>query len=145
MSGEDGVRPGPLPGMPGTQATPPPTDGLPGTTMTGSGGFSVDLEHAPQAIADLCEAARALRHEADSAWSLALITPPGLDAVSADAVRIMADAAVREQGSIQLALVAAAVRFENDANKLEASLKTHLQSDDISIPKARALNFGVQQ
>lgn len=140
MSGEDGLRPGPLPGMPGAQAGPTQAEGSPGTT-TGSGGFSVDLERAPQAIADLREAARTLRIEADNAWSLARISPPGLDAVSADAVRVMAETAVGERGSLQLALRGAAARFDEDADKLEASLRTHRQADEISIPKARVLNF----
>ncbi len=144
MSGEDGLRPGPLPGMPGAQATPPSAEGSPGTTMTGSGGFSVDLERAPQAIADLREAARTLRAEADNAWSLANIRPPGLDAVSADAVQIMADAAVGERGSLRLALEGAAVRLESDANKLEAQLRTYRQADEISIPMARELNLRTQ-
>jgi hypothetical protein len=144
MSGEDGARPGPLPGMPGAQAAPPPAEGSPATTMTGSGGFSVDLDRAPQAIADLRAAANALRDEAANAWTLANIRPPGLDAVSADAVRIMADAAVGEQGSLRLALEGAAVRLENDANKLEAQLRTHQQADEISIPMARELNLGTQ-
>lgn len=144
MTGEDGARPGPLPGMPGAQAAPPPTEGSPVTTTTGGGGFSIDLERAPQAIADLREAANALREEAKKALSLARIRPPGLDAVSADAVRIMAEAAVGEQGSLQRALEGAADRFENDANKLEASLRTHRQADEISIPMARELNLGTQ-
>lgn len=144
MSGEDGLRPGPLPGMPGAQAPPQPA-GSPSATTAGSGGFSVDLERAPQAIADLRAAADALRAEARNAWSLANIRPPGLDEVSADAVRIMTDAAVGEQGSLRKALEGAAARFENDAAKLEASLRTHRQVDEISIPKARELRFGSQQ
>ncbi len=115
MSGEDGLHPGPLPGMPGAQAAPPPAEGSPGTATTGSGGFSVDLDRAPQAIADLRAAADVLRDEAKKAWSLARIRPPGLDAVSADAVRIMAEAAVGEQGSLRLALEGAADRFESRA------------------------------
>jgi hypothetical protein len=145
MSGEDGSRPGPLPGMPGAQATPSPADGSPVIPTTGSGGFSVDLDRAPHAIADLREAARILRVEAENAWNLAIIKPPGLDEVSADAVRIMADAAVGEQGSLRLALIGAADRLVDDANKLEASLKTHRQADEISIPMARELSFGAQQ
>lgn len=145
MSGEDGVRPGPLPGMPGAQAPPSPTVGSPGTTMTSGGGFTVDLDRAPQAIADLRAAADALRAEARRAGDLARITPPGLDAVSADAVRIMVDAAVGDRGSLRLALLGAAERFENDAGQLDASLRTYRQVDEISIPKARELNLGTQQ
>jgi hypothetical protein len=129
--------------MPGAQAAPP-ADGSPSITTIGSGGFSIDLDRAPQAIADLRAAARALWDEADNAWSLANIRPPGLDAVSADAVRIMTDVAVGEQGSLRLALEGAAARIENDANKLEAQLRTHQQADEISIPMARELNIGTQ-
>ncbi|MGH3788847.1 MAG: hypothetical protein ACRDRG_20380 [Pseudonocardiaceae bacterium] len=143
MSGEDGLRPGPLPGMPGAQ-DPPLLAGSPSATTAGSGGFSVDLERAPQAIADLRAAADALRVEARRAGDLARITPPGLDAVSADAVRIMVDVAVGEQGSLRLALLGAADRFDGDADKLEAGLKTHRQADEISIPKARELNLRTQ-
>lgn len=145
MTVEEGPRPGPLPGMPGAQAAPPPAEGSPGTTTTGSGGFAVDLERTPQSIADLRAAANALKDEARRAEDLARIRPPGLDEVSADAVRIMADAAVGEQGSLRLALLGAADRFEADANKLEASLRTYLQVDEISIPAARELNFGTAQ
>lgn len=144
MSGEAGSRPGPLPGMPGAQATPSPADGSPDIPTTGSGGFSVDLDRAPQAIADLRAAARVLWDEAENAWSLARIRPPGLDLVSADAVRIMAEAAVGERGSLRFALEGAAVRLENDADKLEASLRTYRQTDEISIPMARKLNLGTQ-
>jgi hypothetical protein len=111
----------------------------------GSSGFSVGLDRAPQAIADLRAAADALKDEARRAEDLARIRPPGLDEVSEDAVRIMADAAVGEQGSLRLALLGAADRFEADANKLEASLRTYLQVDDISIPTARELNFETGQ
>ncbi len=131
--------------MPGAQAAPPPAEVSPGTTTTGSGGFAVDLERAPQSIADLRAAANALKDEARRAEDLARLRPPGLDEVSADAVRIMADAAVGEQGSLRLALLGAADRFEADANKLEASLRTYLQVDEISIPAARELNFGTAQ
>ena len=143
MSGEDKSLPGPLPGMPGAQA-PSLAGGSFGPSTTGGGGFSVDLDRAPQAIADLRAAAKALRTEADNARSLARISPPGLDAVSADAVRIMADAAVGEEGSVRLALLGAADRFEDDADKLEVSLRAHRQADEISIPTARELNFGTQ-
>ena len=151
MTTPDGARPGTLPGLGGVPATSAPAlgEGLSGppglpqpTTTTGSGGYSVDVERAPQAIADLRRAADALKDEAKNAWNLANITPPGLDVVSANAVRVFAETAVGERGSLRLALESAARRFEEDANKLEASLKTYLQVDEISIPAARALDLG---
>jgi hypothetical protein len=149
MSTADGTRPGPLPGMGGGPTAPahayggatPGQPGLPQPTTTTGGGYSVDVERAPQAIADLRRAAQALRQEAEKAWELARITPPGLDVVSANAVRVFAEAAVGEQGSLRLALLGAATRFESDADKLEASLKTYLQVDEISLPPARELKF----
>lgn len=41
--------------------------------MVGSGGFSIDLDRAPQAIADLRAAARVLWDESKNAWNLAII------------------------------------------------------------------------
>lgn len=144
MTVEDGALPSPLPGMPGAQATLPPAEGSPGTTTTGSGGFAVDLDRAPQAIADLRTAARVLWDESKNAGNLTNIRPPGEDEVSGDAAQIMVDAAVGKQRSLRLALEGAAVRFENDANKLEAQLRTHRQADEISIPMARELNLRTQ-
>ncbi|MGQ0774320.1 MAG: hypothetical protein ACT4NY_07885 [Pseudonocardiales bacterium] len=99
------------------------------------------MDRAPQAIADLRRAAEALEAEAENAWNLAQITPPGLDVVSANAVRVFAEAAVGEQGSLRLALIGGARRLRDDADKLEASLKTYLQVDEISLPPARELKF----
>lgn len=149
MSDAGGARPGALPGMGGGPAAAAPAPGggpsgppgLPQPTTTGGGGYSVDVERAPQAIVDLRRAAQALREEAEKAWELARITPPGLDVVSANAVRVFVEAAVGERGSLQLALLGAAARFESDADKLEANLKTYLQVDEISLPAARELKF----
>lgn len=52
---------------------------------------------------------------------------------------------IGQQGSLRLALEGAAARFESDANKLEASLTTYRQTDEISIPKPQNLNLGTQQ
>jgi hypothetical protein len=107
----------------------------------GGSGYRVDVERAPQAIADLRRAAEHLRLEADKAIALGRITPPGLDVVSANAVRIFAEAAVGEQGSLRQALFGAADRFSSDADKLEADLKTYLRVDELSLPAARELNY----
>lgn len=136
--------------MPGGTASPTPAPGaapsgppaLPQpTTTTGGGSYSVDVDRAPQAIADLRRAAEALESEATRAWELARIEPPGLDVVSANAVRVFVEAAVGEQGSLRLALIGGAQRLRDDADKLEASLKTYLQVDEISLPPARELKF----
>lgn len=112
---------------------------LPRSTTIAGEAYSINVEHAPQAIADLRRAAQALADEARKASNLATITPPGLDVVSANAVRVFAEMAAGEQGSLRLALLGAAARFQSDADKLEASLRTYLQTDEISIPIAREL------
>ena len=61
--------------------------------------------------------------------------------VSANAVRVFAEPAVGEQGSLRLALLGAADRFDSDVDKLEASLKAYRQVDEISLPPTRDLKF----
>lgn len=144
MDHADGARLSSLPGMGGGTATSPP--GLPpalrsGPTTTTGEGYSIHVEHAPQAIADLRRAAKALADEAMKVSNLAAITPPGLDVVSANAVQVFAEVAAGEQGSLRLALLGAAARFQSDADKLEASLRTYLHADEISIPVARELTW----
>ncbi|MGH4026694.1 MAG: hypothetical protein ACRDRV_19145 [Pseudonocardiaceae bacterium] len=107
-------------------------------TPTGAG-YSIDVEHAPEAIANLRRAAQALTDEARKASDLASIVPPGLDVVSAHAVQVFADVAAGEHGSLRLALLGAATRFQDEADKLEASLRTYLHTDEISIPVTRNL------
>lgn len=150
MSGAGGGQPGPLPGMPGAQAAPAPAPARepyvhPGyphpNTTTGGGGFSVDPERAPQAIADLRAAAAALMVEARKAENLMYMRPPGLDRVSKNAVGVFVDAAVGEYGSVRQALFEAAHRFASDADKLEANLKAYLGADNYSIPQARILDL----
>ena len=89
--------PAPLAGMLGVPTTPAPVPGGGAasqpeqpqpTTTTGGGSYSVDVERAPQAIADLRRAAQALWDEAEKSWDLANITPPGLDVVSANSVGV---------------------------------------------------------
>lgn len=149
MSGAGGGQSGPLPGMPGAPAAPasapvrnykPPAYPQP-TTMTGGGGFWVDVERVPHAIADLRNAAAALRDEAEKALELTRMKPPGLDRVSENAVNVFVDAAVGQYGSVRQALWAAAARFESDAAKLEDSLKEYLHVDTISMPNPRALKL----
>lgn len=111
------------------------------SATTASAAYSIDVEHAPQAIADLRQAAQALTNEARKASNLANVTPPGLDVVSAHAAEVFADVAAGEHGSLRGALLGAAARFLSDADKLEASLRTYLHTDEISIPAARELTW----
>lgn len=150
MSGAGGVQPGPLAGMSGAQAAPAPAPvrepyqppGYPQpTTMTGGGGFSVDVERAPQAIADLIHASEVLDAEARNVMNLRNMSPAGLDVVSANAVGVFVDAAVGDNGSLQRALEYAAKRLRDDAHKLEASLASYLGADNYSIPQARELKL----
>ncbi|MGH3931069.1 MAG: PE domain-containing protein [Pseudonocardiaceae bacterium] len=150
MGGAGGGQSGSLPGMPGGSAAAASAPvqkqyehpGYPHpNTTTGGGAFSVDPELAPQAIADLRRAAQALKDEAMKARDLMNMRTPGLDQVSKNAVAIFVDAAVGEYGSVRQALLAAAHRFESDANKLEASLRAYLGADNYSIPQARTLDF----
>ncbi|MGH3916619.1 MAG: hypothetical protein ACRDTC_24885 [Pseudonocardiaceae bacterium] len=109
--------------------------------MTGGGGFTIDPELAPQAIADLRAAAQALRDEADKAWNLRNMRPPGLDVVSGNAVDVFVDAAVGEYGSVRRALLEAARRLQSDADKLQANLTTYRGADNYSIPASRDLDL----
>jgi len=97
----------------------------PGMTGAGGGMFRIDPELAPQAIADLRHAAQLLRDEVRNAADLANYSSPGQDAVSRDAVKIISDAAIGEQGSLRAALLGGADEFERHAAKLEADLKTY--------------------
>lgn len=117
---------------------PPDRRSLPQPATT-IGGCLVDAERAPQAIADLRRAADALEAEAARTHELANIRPPGLDVVSANAVRAFREAAVGAQGSLRSALEGAVRRFRADADELEAGLKTYLQVDEISLPPAHEL------
>ena len=140
MDHADGARLSSLPGMGGGTAT----SGfvlLSRSTSTVGEAYSIDVEHAPQAIADLRRAAQALNDEARKASDLANITPPGLDVVSRHAAQVFADVAAGEHGSLKLALLGAAARFLSEADKLEASLRTYLHTDEISIPAARELTW----
>lgn len=136
MGGGTAARPPVLTGDTADDVPPPQP-----TTTSGSGRYVVDVERAPQAIADLRRAADALEAEAVHAQDLADIKPPGLDAVSANAVRVFCEAAVGGQGSLRLALEGAVRRLRADADALEADLKAYLQVDEISLPPAHHLTL----
>jgi hypothetical protein len=100
-------------------------------------GFSIDYERAPQAIADLEEAAEFFREQAKTALRLATIPAPGTDGVSLNAVeqigRWASDGSVN---NLEATLRAGAKQLEDLAQKLREDLKTYLQVDELNIPKA---------
>lgn len=111
-----------------------------GALLGGSGaaaGFSIDYERAPQAIADLEEAARFFRDRAEIALRLANIPAPGTDGVSMNAVdQIGKWASNSGVNNLYATLVAGAKQLEDLAHKLREDLKTYLQVDELSIPNA---------
>jgi hypothetical protein len=118
----------------------PGSPGEPGA-MGGGGRYRVDLDRAPQAIADLREAARLLREESREAERLARVTPPGLDAVSTDAARVIGEAAAGPEGSLRAALLGGAEELDRQAGELEADLTAYRQVEAINVPQARALEL----
>jgi hypothetical protein len=111
-----------------------------GALLGGSGaatGFSIDYERAPQAIADLEEAARFFNERAKTALRLATIPAPGTDGVSVNAVeqigRWASDSGVN---NLEATLRAGAKQLGDLAQKLRDDLKTYLQIDELDIPNA---------
>jgi len=103
------------------------------------GSFYVSPDDAPQAIADLREAAAQMRDLAGRAVRLAKVRAPGLDEVSAEAVRLIGEKATGDSGSLRTALQKGAEELEKAADQLEADLKNYLQVEELNIPKAREL------
>ena len=103
------------------------------------GSFYVSPDDAPQAIADLREAARQMRVLRASAERLAQVRAPGLDEVSAEAVRLIGEKATGSSGSLRMAMWQGAEELEKAADQLEADLKNYLQVEELNIPKAREL------
>ncbi|MGH3873096.1 MAG: hypothetical protein ACRDSR_16585 [Pseudonocardiaceae bacterium] len=113
---------------------------LQNTALGGSGtaaSFSVDYERAPQAIADLEEAAEFFRDRARKAQLLADIRPPGIDGVSVNAAsQIGRWASDSGANNLYVTLLAGAKQLEDLACKLREDLTTYLQVDELNIPTA---------
>ena len=108
---------------------------IPGpSSAPGGGHFWVSFDQAPQTISNLRHAARVLEQKRRRAEQLADYPSPGLDEVSNDAVVQIGKAATGEQGSVKLALEAAAAQFEELANEVEATLRTYLQTEQLNLP-----------
>lgn len=107
-----------------------------GTASAGQS-FTIDTEHAPQAIADLRAAAEFLAKRAELALDLAKVWAPGADEVSLRAAeqigRWAFDGGVND---LYATLLAGAQQLRDLAAKLEADLKSYLQVDELPSLKA---------
>jgi hypothetical protein len=100
-----------------------------------AGGFAIDYERVPQAIADLKHAAEFFRDRAKVAEGLASIPAPGIDGVSLNAVaQIGRWASDAGENNLAATLVAGAKQLEDLAHKLREDLKTYLQVEELNIP-----------
>lgn len=94
--------------------------------------FTIDLEHAPQAIADLEAAALFLKGRAKMAQRMANIRPPGVDGVSLNAVdQIGKWASDSGVNNLAATLRIGAEQLSALAGKLRADLQAYLQVDEL--------------
>lgn len=111
-----------------------------GALLGGSGaaqGFSIDYERAPQAIADLEEAAEFFEDRAKTALRLATIPAPGADGVSMNAVaQIGRWAADTGANNLEATLRVGAQQLRDLARTLREDLMTYLQVEELNLPKA---------
>lgn len=114
----------------GSQQPQPPVMNGPAGILISGGGYRVLPEEAPRVIANHRAAAQALWEEARNAQDLARIPPPGLDAVSRNAVKVLGEVAAGPRGSLKLALEAAAYKVRREADELAAQLMTYLGVED---------------
>lgn len=103
----------------------------------GGGGFAIDYERVPQAIADLEHAAKFFENRALVAEGLANIPPPGIDGVSVNAVAQIGKwaAGSGDDNNLATTLLAGAMQLRALANRLREDLKTYLQVEELNIPK----------
>ncbi|MGH3770755.1 MAG: hypothetical protein ACRDRW_05060 [Pseudonocardiaceae bacterium] len=100
--------------------------------------FRLDLDQAPQAIADFRQAAGRMRDLMVEAVRLANVAAPGLDAVSINAAREIGHwAASDEPGSLRWALDSGAIQLEETAAALERSLATYRDTDEANATHLR--------
>lgn len=101
-------------------------------TGVASQSFMIDIEHAPQSIADLRAAADFLGNRADVALRLADVRAPGADGVSLHAAEQIGKWAVDSGvNNLHATLLAGAQQLRDLAAKLEADLKAYLQVDEL--------------
>jgi hypothetical protein len=126
------------------QAAPPPTTlaGLlmPGATSpAGSGGgrFFIDLDRAPQVIADLEAALRRVEEMHQAAGRTGRVAlAPGEDVVSINAANQVAKMTSGPEGSLTAALFAYQGRLRETVDGLRAQLRTYHQTEELNTPPA---------
>lgn len=115
----------------------------PGAAGAGGGAYTIDVENAPQAIANLRAAADLLEFDLRrQAEELGDIQPPGKDEVSEVATNVFRDAAIGPAG-VRNALLSTAAEYRRQADKLQADLASYLQAEEanIALPPAQSLDF----
>jgi len=107
--------------------------GLPGPAQN----FTIDIELAPQAIADLEAAAVFLERRADSVQAMTWIPAPGVDEISLHAVEQIGKwAADNSENNLYATLRTGAEQLRVLVAKLKADLQTYLQVDELDLPPA---------
>lgn len=115
------------------QAAPPPT-----ALAGGSGGhFFLDLDRAPQVIADL-EAAllRVEQMYRDAGQAVQATLAPGEDVVSVNAANQVAKMTSGPEGSLTAALFAYQGRLRETTDGLRQQLRTYHQTEELNTPPA---------
>ena len=124
-----------------TQPTPPPHASDPavltdGTVVprevppsVGGGSFTVDLEHAPQAIRELETAREQLKVLRRDALSLGNVRSPSSDQVSRDAADALGAVAVGGAGSLLAALDGGVRRLDGLIGNLRIELHSYREVD----------------
>lgn len=95
----------------------------------GGGAFSVDLDRAPEVLADLHAAVTQLRDLRRDALQLGKIDPGSHDPVSADAAQIIGAVAVGGPGSFVDAVTAGVDQLEALIAAMQAELRDYHASD----------------
>jgi hypothetical protein len=131
---------------PPPQAAPPTTlagllmPGANGPAGSGGGQFFIDLDRAPQVIADL-EAA--LRRVEEMYWAAGravnVALAPGEDVVSVNAAEQVAKMTSGPEGSLTAALFAYQARLRETIDGLRQQLQTYHQTEEVNTPPASAV------
>jgi hypothetical protein len=111
-------------------AGPAPVRDLSSILLDPTQHFQLDLDQAPKAIAAFRQAAEGLRDLMDETHRLGQVRPPGIDAVSINAAKVINRWASGGAGSLQASLESGAMQMEKVADTLEQSLTGHRNTDE---------------